>query len=387
MREDECSTWIEMLQTVPDPRAARGCRYPWTALLTLICAALVSEQQSAEAMAQWIAEHAAEWQSWVWTPRGGVPSAATIRRALCHVNVQALEARLGAWTQACMATDVAATGVADAVRGVAVDGKAVRGAQAHGAQVHLVSLVTQQQAQVLGQVAVAEKRNEIPAVRELLRGRDLTGWLVTLDAMHTQRETADLILAQGGHYLMVVKGNQPDLHTALAEWFAEDAWAEEQEARVTTCDVGHGRHEHRTLIRRRVDTHLLGWPGAQQALQRSTWAQVLPQGVERHEVTYAVTSLPPNRYPPAALEAAWRGHWGIENQVHYVRDVTLGEDAGQAHLGSTPQALAALRNGLLSLLRRQGYTRIAHTLRHLGASVARALRFLGCSPLTLDRRL
>ena len=212
-------------------------------------------------MAQWIAEHAAEWQPWVWTPRGGVLSAATIRRALCHLDVAALEACLGAWTQACLATGGTAAGAADVVRGVAIDGKAVRGAQAHGAQVHLVSLVTHQQAQVLGQVAVAEKSNEIPAVRELLRGRDLTGWLVTLDALHTQRETADLILAQGGQYLMVVKANQPNLHTALVEWVAEDAWAEEQEARVTTCDVGHGRHEHRTLIRRQVDAWLLGWPG------------------------------------------------------------------------------------------------------------------------------
>lgn len=385
MREDECNTWVQMLQTVPDPRAARGCRYPWVALLTLICAALLSGHHSSEAVAQWIVEHAAEWQPWVWTPRGRVPSAATVRRTLRVVNVEALEACVGAWTQAAQANQV--TQAPSGLQGVAMDGKAVRGAQAHGAHVHLVSLVAHQQAQVLGQVAVAEKSNEIPAVRDVLRGRDLTGWLITLDALHTQRETAELILAQGGHYLMVVKGNQPDLHTALVDWFAEDAWAEEQEARVMTCDVGHGRHEHRTLIRRQVDARLLGWPGVQQALQRRTWAHLLSKGVERHEVTYAVTSLPPNRYPPAVLEAAWRGHWGIENQVHYVRDVTCAEDAGQAHVGSTPQALAALHNGLLSLLRRRGYTRIARTLRHLGASVDRALRFLGCSPLTLDRRL
>lgn len=97
-------------------------------------------------------------------------------------------------------------------------------------------------------------------------------------------------------------------------------------------------------------------------------------------MTYALTSLPATVLP-AALEAAWRGHWTIENRLHYVRDVTWGEDAGQAYRGSTPQALAALRNGLLSLLRRRGYTQIASALRHLGASVPRTLRFLGCSRL------
>ncbi len=215
-----------------------------------------------------------------------------------------------------------------------------------------------------------------------MRDRDLHGCLVTLDALHTQRATARLILAQGGHYLLVVKANQPDLSAALTEWFTEAAWSAEREAQVTTCDVGHGRHEHRTLTRRLVDTRLLGlmgWPGVQQALRRVTWAQLRPSGVERREVvTYALTSLPATVLP-AALEAAWRGHWTIENRLHYVRDVTWGEDAGQAHCGSTPQARAALRNGLLSLLRRCGYTQIASALRHLGASVPRTLRFLGCS--------
>lgn len=216
-------------------------------------------------------------------------------------------------------------GSATGLRALAVDGKAVRGAaQRHGAKVHLVSIVSHAQTQVLGQVAVAAKSHEIPAVQDLLRDRDLRGCLVTLDALHTQHTTTHLILAHGGHYLLVVKANQPDLYTALTAWFAEAAWADEQEAQVTTGDVGHGRHEHRTLTRRLVETRLLGlmgWPGLHQALRRVTWAQLRSRGEERGAVTYALTSLPATVLP-SALEAAWRGHWTIENQLHSVRDVT-----------------------------------------------------------------
>jgi predicted transposase YbfD/YdcC len=188
------------------------------------------------------------------------------------------------------------------LRPLAVDGKAVRGAQAHGARIHLVSLVTHRTALVLGQVAVAEKSNEIPAARALLAGRDLHGCLITLDALHTQRATARLILAQGGQYLMVVKANQPDLYAALTEWFAEPAWAEEQEQTVTTQEKGHGRLERRPLTRRVAAHTLLDWPGVAQVLQRRCWAQDRTTGREREEVTYGLTSVPDSRADAAQLE-------------------------------------------------------------------------------------
>jgi predicted transposase YbfD/YdcC len=379
MAERECTTLHEVLKRLPDPRERRGRRYTWELLLTLIGAALVSGQQTAAAMAQWIAEHAGEWQAW-W-PTGAaarVPSAATIRRTLRRLEPEGLEAGLAAF----MAQVVPPPSPQAAVRPLAVDGKAVRGAQAHGARIHLVSLVTHRTALVLGQVAVAEKSNEIPAARALLTGRDLQGCLITLDALHTQRATARLILAQGGQYLMVVKANQPDLYAALTEWFAEPAWAEEQEQEqeqeqtVTTHGKGHGRLERRTLTRR-VATHtLLDWPGVAQVLQRRCWAQDRTTGREREEVSYGLTSVPGSLADAAQLEGYWRGHWSIENQVHYVRDVTCHEDAGQAHVGHAPQVLAALRNGLLTLLRCYGWTNMAAAMRHIAASLDRAFRLL-----------
>lgn len=377
MDESQCSTgttWAEMISALPDPRARRGRRYAWASLVLLVCAALASGQQTGAAMAQWIAEHAAEWQGWVPSTAGRVPSAATVRRVLRHLDAPALEAHLAAWTAAQQEE-------AAALRAVALDGKAVRGTYAHAAPLHLVSLVTHERVQVLGQVAVADKSNAIPAVRTLLRDRDLRGWVVTLDALHTQRETAELILAHGGHYLMVVKANQPDLYVLLQEWFAEPAWEDEGEARGHSRGKGHGRLERRTLTRRVFSVRESSdWPGARQALRRVCWRRELTTGREEQAGTYAVTSLAPAQASVAQLEAWWRGHWRIENQLHYVRDVTCREDAGQAHVGDTAHVLAALRNGLLSLLRRLGWTNMAAAFRHLAASVPRVFTLLGCPP-------
>ncbi len=101
------------------------------------------------------------------------------------------------------------------------------------------------------------------------------------------------------------------------------------------------------------------------------------------EVSYGVTSLRPAEASAAEVEALWRGHWTIENRVHRVRDGTFGEDAGQARAGRAPQALAALRNGVLGLLRSRGWTNIAAALRHYGAYAPRALRLLGALPAGL----
>lgn len=388
MRAIECSTaehaasppFLAGLQRIPDPRQRRGQRYAWETLLLVICAALVSGQQTGAAIAQWVADHAAEWQAWAPTTAGRVPSAATVRRALRLVDVGQLEQALGDWVTAHLGEEPPPR----RLRALALDGKAVRGAQTHGATVHLVSVVTHTPALTLAQCAVAAKSNEIPAVQQLLSGRDLRGWVVTLDAMHTQRATAELILRQGGHYLMVVKQNQPSLYASLDEWFTTAASDAEAEQTVETTGKAHGRLERRTLRGRRLtrcgQVDWLAFPGARQGLARACWARRLASGQERSAQTYGLTSLTPEQADLATLETFWRGHWTIENQSHHVRDVTCHEDAGQAWVGQTPQALAALRNGALALFRLAGWTNMAAAFRHVGASVARAFTLLGCAP-------
>jgi len=389
MDTPQYSDFRSALGAVPDPRQRRGRRYPWPVLLTLIAAALVSGQQGVRAIAQWVAEHAEEVRPLLDLPPGRVPSPATLRRTLRQVAVTALEARIGRFVADLPAPPAPAPAPAGppppppAWVGLALDGKAVRGANRHGARLHLVSLVRHGDACVLGQLAVADKSNEIPAARRLLARRQLAGTVTTVDALLTQRKLAKQIRAQGGHSLMVVKANQPALLAAIARLFTDPPPLEATDCAeaVATCDKGHGRLELRTLERRAALNGYLRWPDVGQVLRRTCQRINLATGEIGAEVTYGLTSLPPAAATAAAVEALWRGHWTIENRVHRVRDVTMGEDAGQVRVGRAPQALAALRNGLLSLLRAHGWTQIADAIRHYAAFAHRAVHLL-TTPLT-----
>ena len=212
--------------------------------------------------------------------------------------------------------------------------------------------------------------------RALLARVPLAGRVVTADALHCQRETCQQILAAGGDYLVLVDANQPTLLGDISTLFDTPppgepfAFAEQR-----------GRHGDRREVRRLwASTALRGyldWPGAAQVgkLERV----VEQQGTVTCQVRYFITSLSAAVGAPRLL-ALKRGHWQIENRLHYVRDVSLGEDASQVRTGAAPQVLAALRNVVLNLLRHANITAIKPTLRQFGWDRA-ALRFLGWTPV------
>jgi predicted transposase YbfD/YdcC len=387
MNQSQYTTLLEVLAVIPDPRKARGQRYAWTLLLTLLAAGLASGQQTIRAIAQWVHLHADTLRAAL--PLGQpLPSEATLLRTIRQIDVGILEAALAQLTppptDAEAAVGQVVTPCGTILQAQAVDGKTLRGTTACGAPTHLVSLVQHGRGTTLAQDQVAQKRNEITAVPRLLAGRDLTDTVVTMDALLTQRALAQQIIDQGGHYLMIVKRNQPLLHDDLALFFDLPAIAADHEQwdRVQTVTKGHGRIETRTLERTTGDCAALGWPGAAQMLRRTCERTVQKTGKCTVTVTYGITSVPPAEADAALLETLWRGHWTIESQSHYVRDVTLGEDRNHMRMGRAPQALAALRNGLLVLWRRAGWSNIADAVRAHAASVPRALAFIGV-PVTL----
>jgi len=191
---------------VPDYRKRQGRQHRWIILLSLIAMALASAQRTPQAIARWVHEHRDDLFA-VLPPRvSRLPSGATIRRALARLDVAALEQAVAAFhpptTSAALPTPVA-------LQGLAIDGKAVRGVGRDGHPCHLVSLVQHGDATVLGQVEVALKRDERSAVPLLLEERDLRGKVITTDALHTLRPTAQQIRNQQGHYLMIVKKIKP----------------------------------------------------------------------------------------------------------------------------------------------------------------------------------
>ena len=368
---------------VPDPRHKRGQRYEWRFLLAMICVALLSGQKTVRGIVHWMVLHAADIIECLQLTRTRLPSASTIYRALRTVAVEALERQIATYGQGVDEADLSSGRVrgptGEVLRGQAVDGKDIRGARAHGAPVFLVSVVRHGSGVILGEQCVAHKTNEITAVPSLLAGRDLRGTVTTLDALLTQRNIARQVLNQQGDYVMVVKRNQPQVWDAIDTLFHASPLPRGEEDCLTyseTCK-GHGRLETRTLTSSAALNTYLDWPGVQQVFRRVCRRVERTTGEVSEETTYGLTSLSRARALPQHLEAFCRGHWTIENRDHYVRDETLGEDRGQIHTGHAPHALAALRNGILNVLRHQGWLNIADALRHYAASVPKALALIG----------
>ncbi|WP_433258873.1 ISAs1 family transposase [Streptosporangium sp. CA-135522] len=194
----------------------------------------------------------------------------------------------------------------------------------------------------------------------------------TADALHTQREHATfLVTDKNAHYILIVKKNQPTLHTQLKRLpWKQVPIADRQR------DRGHGREERRTLKVLTVKAGLL-FPHAAQAMQIKRQVRDLDKGKWRTVTVYAITGLPTWQADPADLATWIRGHWSIENRLHYVRDVTYGEDHSQARTGNAPRNMAALRNLAIGALRLTGATNLAQAIRHLSRNATRPLTVLG----------
>jgi predicted transposase YbfD/YdcC len=330
-------------------------------VLTLTLTAVLAGARTLLAIAEWIQDADRDALSRLGIGADQVlPSESTIRRALALLDADDLDARMGAW----MAVRV---GQLAGQRLIAFDGKTVRGARTADGAPHLVAAFDQSAGAVLGQLAVSSKSNEIPALRDLLDGMDITGAVITADAMHCQRETARHITGKGAHYVLTVKANQPTLRAACKAL----PWREVPA--VTDIDTSHGRRVHRT-IKAVQAPDWIDFPGAAQILQLRRTRTI--KGRKITEVVYVICSLDMIAAQPATVAAWIRGHWSIENSLHWVRDVVFDEDRHQLRTGKAPQVMATLRNTTISLIRLTGRTKIAATLRHHGRSTSRAVELL-----------
>jgi predicted transposase YbfD/YdcC len=285
------------------------------------------------------------------------PSEKTFRSVLSRLDPVDLDRRIAYFTTLAAAQAAAEGG---GLLAVALDGKTIRGARRLGAAAsHLVSVFAHRARLVLGQLAVAEKSNEIPCVRELLKLLPRrVRLLVTVDAMHTQTATAKLICATlKSHYLMIVKANQAGLLARIAAL----PWAE---VPVTATDDsrGHGRVETRTL-QTLTAARGIGFPYAKQVVRITRKRLVTATGQRSVEVVYAICSLPFEHARPTMIARWLRQHWGIENSVHWVRDVTFDEDRSTARTGNAAHVMACLRNTAMNMHRLDGADNIAEACR------------------------
>lgn len=360
---------LAVLRQVSDPRKARGVRHSLAGVLTLALCAVLAGARSFVAIAEWAADAGEE----ILTDAGarrGAPSESTFRRILQRLDGDDLDQRLGQWAQARVA------GSAGRLRGVAVDGKAVRGSATPARTARmLMAAFDHTQGLVLGQVEIGVKTNEIPLFSTLLDTVDLTGAVVTADALHAQRDHAEYLVARrGAHYLLTVKANQPSLFAQLAAL----PWPQIPLA-DRTRERGHGREETRQL----KATALAGpgrellFPHAAQALQIIRRRRPLNADKKwSAETVYAITSLTARDASGTDLAELARGHWSIEDRLHWVRDVSYDEDRSQIRTGSGPRTMASLRNLAISAVRLTGVTNIAASIRHQARRPDRPLQVI-----------
>lgn len=329
---------MEALSGLSDPRKpSNGTRHDFQEILVMTIAAVLSDCDAMEDVVDWSRMHEG-WLRRFMVLKNGIPSEDTFLRIFRLLDPKSFEACFRRWVGQ-VVTQLNGT--------IAVDGKTVRGSGTGGEQaIHMVTAFATELGLVLGQEKVATKSNEITAIPELLDALYLKGFLVSIDAMGCQRAIAQQIVRKKADYLLAVKGNQPGLLQAI-----QDAFADQKEAvmHIADLDAGHGR-----IVAQRCSVLPAAgivpegdWPGCAVIARIDSLRQLKGKASDL-EQRYYISS---RHLTPFELAQAVRSHWAIENQLHWVLDVTMREDASTIRKDNAPENLSLLKKVVLNLLR------------------------------------
>ena len=359
------------LSAVPDPRKARGVRHRLVTVLAAAVCAVLAGARSYVAIAEWAQDLPVSVRLRLGIGRRA-PSESTFRRVLRCVDAQALDQIVSGWlAQRAARQPAGGPPVGEVgIRAIAVDGKTARGARGPDrTATHLFAAFDHRSGVVLGQTQVEAKTNEITAFAPLLDRIDITGTIITADALHTQDRHANYLHERGAHYVFIVKNNRPTLRAQLAGL----PWRDIPAADIT-YDKGHGRIESRALKLTTIGSGI-AFPYAELAAQITRRRRATGEGWHT-ETVYAVTDLGFGDIRSDQLAEIIREHWSIENKLHWIRDVTFAEDYCQIRTGNGPTVMATLRNFALSRHRQAGATNIAAACRHTSRHPIRATDLL-----------
>ena len=367
-------------QRIPDHRDRRGLQYPLASLLMIGVLAKLAGQDSSRGMAHWAKLRHRELSQLFHLKRERMPHYSTWSRVLGHaVEPSEVEHLIGQFF-------VTAQSDAEPQRGkihLALDGKTLRGTIPLGATrgVHLLAAYLPNQGVVLAQMRVDEKSNEITHAPKLLRQVDLRGAVVSGDAMFDQRELSSQIVRANGDYLWIVKDNQEGLREEIEVLFqphrklAGTSALPNDFRTARTVEKGHGRKDMRMITVSSMLADYSTWPELAQVFKLES-QRTDALGTTKTKVRYGVTSLPAALADPKRVLELTRGHWGIENGLHYRRDATMREDHAQVRMGHAPEMLAILNNTVLGLFARQRATNVAEARRAFAYHFDRALASL-----------
>jgi predicted transposase YbfD/YdcC len=355
---------LDVLRKVTDCRKPRGIRHPLVSVLAFAVCATLAGMRSFAGLAQWADEQTRETRELLGNHRRTPASKRTFERVLGAINAEEVDKHVAIWISA-----------QESLRDtcIALDGKTLRGSgDGENPPIQLLCAVLHHEGLVVAQAQVSNKTNEIPVAKSMLKRLDIEGSVITADALHTQRETAEIIVEKKANYTFTVKDNQPTLRQAIEDldWGSFPPQAE-------TVDKGHGRLEIRQIWTSTELNGYVNFPHCGQVFRIERTVRELDGTPLRHEIVYGITSLSPEQATPSRLLEIVRGHWEIENGVHYVRDVTFDEDRSQIRKGSGPRVMASLRNLAINLFRLADATNVAAATRTCCNVVRIPLRLIG----------
>jgi predicted transposase YbfD/YdcC len=343
---------VRQFQDLEDPRSTVNRRHPLSSVLVLALLAVLAGAGGPTAIAAWAATKQDLLTRVLDLPHG-IPGKDVFRRVLMTLRPTVFQACFVNWLKALRDAAAAATGIDQPV--FAVDGKTAR--RSHDRKnglgaLHCVSVWASEYGLSLGQVACAEKSNEITAIPELLRLVDIKGAIITIDAMGTQKAIAAQIIEGEADYLLALKGNQGSLHQAVIAYINEqweDEFARVKARRYQTHETGHGREETRTYIQMPVPEDLPSlnvWAGLKSI--GVVVSECVRDGKATDEVRYYISSL---GVGVKRFAHAVRSHWSVENTCHWSLDITYREDESRTRERHLVENMAWLYRFTLSLLK------------------------------------
>lgn len=343
---------VGYFDALEDPRSEINQKHPFVSVVVIALMAVLAGASGPTSIAQW-AWHKEEFLRGVLDLPHGVPRKDVFRRVLALLNPTAFQTCFAAWLNVLRQRAAAASGIEQPI--LPVDGKTAR--RSHNRNtglgaLHSVSVWASEYGLSLGQVACADKSNEITAIPELLRLVNIAGAIITIDAMGTQKAIAAQIIEQGADYVLALKGNQGKLHEAVIQHIdelVENDFAGVDVRQHTTKDKGHGREETRCYTHLPVPRDLPGkeqWKGLKSIGVAIT--ATIRNGQESIEKRYYLCSLPVG---VKNFARAVRGHWGIENSCHWSLDMTFREDESRIRDANLRENFAWLNRFVLSLLK------------------------------------
>jgi predicted transposase YbfD/YdcC len=364
---DEVARHFEVLE---DPRSTVNRQHPLVSVVVIALMAVLAGADGPTAIAKWAALKEEFLVEALDLPNG-IPRKDVFRRVLVLLKPTAFQACFANWLQSLRATAAEATGVEQPV--LAIDGKTARRSHDRSKSLgalHSVSVWASEFGLSLGQVACAEKSNEITAIPELLKLVDIKGAIITIDAMGTQKAIAEKIIDGEADYVLALKGNHETLHQAVIDYIdeqSENDFANVTARRHVTEETGHGRNETRSYIQMPVPQDLPGlelWKGLKSI--GMVVSECLRNGKEMVEIRYYISSL---AVSVKRFAHAIRSHWGIENSCHWSLDLTYREDESRIQNKHLRENFAWLRRLTLSLLKQHpGRESVAMKRRSCGWS-------------------